>query len=123
MGDVPGIKPSTFEAKCPKGMRKIAPVVAPADDYHFYRQDSNGYWSHKPGATEVTHLDATKRPIYDPQLASRDYPTSGLNYSEFCGYWCIPTRKQMHLGRGGSRRRKHRTLRNHRQNTKKHRKL
>ena len=108
MGDVPGIKPSTFEARCPKGMRKIAPVVAPKDDYHFYRQDANGYWSHKPGATHVTHLDATKRPIYDPQLASRDYPSSGLDYNEFCGYWCIPTRKRFHFGRGGSRRRRHR---------------
>ena len=106
MGDVPGIKPSTFEKRCPKGMRKIVPVVAPKDDYHFYSQDANGEWSHKPGATEVTRLDANKRPIHDPKLASRDYTSSGINYSEFCGYWCIPTGKKMRLGRGGGTRRK-----------------
>ncbi len=107
MGDVPGIKPSTFEKKCPRGMRKIAPVVAPKDDYHFYRQDHTNdkmkKWSHKPGATPVTDKDSTGRPIYDPQLASRGSAASGLHYTEFCGYWCVPTRKMPKLKRGGAR--------------------
>lgn len=102
-GDVPGSRMSTFTEKCPKGMRKIAPVVDEDQDYHFYRQDSNAYWSHKPGATDVTHLDNTKRPIYDPKLASRHNPDSGLNYNEFCGYMCIPTRKKYRFKRGGKR--------------------
>jgi hypothetical protein len=105
MGDVPGIKMSTFEGKCPKNMRKIALVVDEDEDYHFYRQDSNGYWSHKPGATNVIRLDATKRPIYDPELASRNYPNSGLNYSDFCGFMCVPVNKKHKLKRGGSRKR------------------
>ena len=28
-------------------------VVDPNNDYHWYRQDSDGTWSHKPGATKV----------------------------------------------------------------------
>lgn len=114
MGDVPGIKQSTFEEKCPAGMRKIAAVVDADEDYHFFRQDGNNNknyanWSHKPGATDVTNVDATGRPIYDPQLASKKYKNSGLDYDTFCGYWCIPTLKKMHLGRGGSRKYRTRT--------------
>ncbi len=103
MGDVPGIKISSFEQKCPKRMRKIALVADEDEDYHFYRQDSNGYWSHKPGATDVIRLDATKRPIYDPELASRYYPNSGLHYDQFCSYLCIPTKKKFKLKRGGGK--------------------
>lgn len=101
MGDVKGAKITTFEAKCPKGMTKIGAVTDEDEDYHFYRQDSNGYWSHKPGATDVTHLDATKRLIYDPQLARRKYTDSGLDYDNFCGYMCVPV-KQHRFKRGGS---------------------
>jgi hypothetical protein len=105
MGDVPGIKMSSFEAKCPPGMAKIVPKVSPkGDDYHFWRQDSNGYWSHKPGATNVTHLDATKRPIYDPKIASSDYKDTGLNYNKFCGYMCVPKTQKHRFKRGGGKR-------------------
>jgi len=100
MGDVKGAKITAFENKCPKGMTKIAAVTDEDEDYHFYRQDSNGYWSHKPGATDVTHLDATKRLIYDPQLARRKYEDSGLDYNNFCGYMCVPV-KQHKFKRGG----------------------
>lgn len=102
-GDVPDLKPTTFQNKCPKNYSKIALVVDEDEDYHFYRQDSNGYWSHKPGATDVTHIDATGRPIYDPQLASRMYPNSGLNYDNFCGYLCAPKHRKLKLKRGGNR--------------------
>ena len=43
------IKVSKYEI-CPIGMYKIALVAdrqLPEVDFHFYRQDSNGYWSHK----------------------------------------------------------------------------
>lgn len=100
-GDVPGSSLSTFEAKCPAGTRKIALVADEDEDYHFYRQDSNGWWSHKPGATEVIPYDATQRRIYDPELASRYYPKSGLHYDEFCSYLCIPATQTHRLKRGG----------------------
>jgi hypothetical protein len=101
MGDVPDLKMTTFDKKCPPKTSKIALVVDEDEDYHFYRQDSNGYWSHKPGATEVTHLDATKRPIYNPELASRYYPDSSLHYDQFCSYLCAPKGKKLHFKRGG----------------------
>lgn len=103
MGDVPGSSLTTFEAKCPKRTRKIALVVDEDQDYHFYRQDADGYWSHKPGATDVIRHDATKRPIYDPELASRYYPQSGLHYDQFCSFMCIPSRSKHRLKRGGKR--------------------
>ena len=102
-GDVPDLKMATFEGKCPKGYSKIAAVVDEDEDYHFYRLDKNKLWSHKPGATDVTHLDATGRPIYDPRLASRQYKDSGLNYDQFCGYMCAPKTRRLRFKRGGKR--------------------
>jgi hypothetical protein len=104
IGDVKDIKLTSFENKCPANYSKIALVVDDDEDYHFYRQDSNSYWSHKPGASDVTRLDGTGRPIYDPQLASRYYKDSGLNYDEFCSYLCIPRNKNLRFKRGGTRR-------------------
>jgi hypothetical protein len=113
MGDVPALRMSTFTKRCPKGMTKAAVVTDADEDYHFYRQDSNAYWSHKPGSTDVTNRDATGRFIYDPQLATRKYSTSNLNYDNFCGYFCIPAKKRIKLQRAGSsqRKTKKRTLR------------
>jgi len=101
LGDVPDLKITSFEKKCPSKTSKIALVVDEDEDYHFYRQDSNGYWSHKPGATEVTHLDATNRPIYNPELASRHYLDSNLNYDQFCSYLCVPKGRKLNFKRGG----------------------
>ena len=107
MGDIPGAKMSTFTSKCPGKTRKIAVVADPNQDYHFYRQDADGYWSHKPGATKVSRLDTSGRPIYDPFLAERDNKASNLNYEQFCGYMCIPSEKdKIKLKRGGRRSKK-----------------
>ena len=103
MGDIRGSKMGTFAGKCPNGMRKIAFVADEDQDYHVVRQDSNGFWSHKPGSTDVTNKDALARKIYDPSLASWNYPTSGLNYDEFCGYLCMPATQKHRLKRGGKR--------------------
>src|SRR5205085_1505144 len=51
----------------------VALVIAPGVDFHWYRQDDNGKWSHKPGPKEVTNLDALKKEIDNPCLCSRDY--------------------------------------------------
>ena len=59
-----------------KGFYKSFITVAnkgPDTDYHFYRQDNNKYWSHKPGRTAVTNLDASKKLIKNPYLANRKY--------------------------------------------------
>jgi hypothetical protein len=104
--DVPDLKPSTFKAKCPVGKSKIALVVHPGEDYHFYRQDADGWWSHKDGANKVKRYDAEGQPIWNPKTAARDYRPRGsfLNYTDFCGYYCAPRRGTIKLARGGSRR-------------------
>ena len=62
-------------------------------DYHWYRQNDDGTWSHKPSYKPVTNEDAVYKIIYDPQLADRDngkrYGDNWLNYSEFIGYFQV----------------------------------
>jgi hypothetical protein len=103
--DVPAIKRTTFKARCPAGKSKIAMVVHPGEDYHFYREDPDGHWSHKDGSNEVKRFDAEGQPIVNPQTAARDYRPRGsfLNYEDFCGFYCVPRNEQVHLARGGRR--------------------
>lgn len=61
----------------------IALVVAPDYDYHWYRRDDTGLWSHKMGGTPATSTDDNGEAILSPEKASR-----GL-YTEFCGYFKI----------------------------------
>lgn len=84
-----------FSDACPPMMSKIAMVVDDKNDLHYYRQDSNGLWSHKPGGMPVTNLDGAGVRIYCPERAVRAYPKqnildSGLNYKYFCCYMAIP---------------------------------
>ena len=57
-------------------------------DFHFYRQNRNGYWSHKPGSNLVTDRDASNRLITNPDKANRNY--GALNYSKKCKKLCVP---------------------------------
>ena len=75
------------DIRCPDGYHKIYLVVS-GDDYHFYRQDSDGMWSHKPGSNGVTRLDAKGREIADPSEADHDY--GEYNYKDRCGFMCVP---------------------------------
>ena len=59
-----------------------------SQDFHWYRRDRNGMWSHKRGSTEATNLDAADRPISDPRSADRRY--GRLDYRVFCGFFCVP---------------------------------
>ena len=89
-------QPESDKSLCPCNYRKAALVLADSTmnmDYHFYRQDSNGLWSHKPGGTNVHNVDASGKTIYDPAMADRDnthIETDGYNYLTFCTYICIP---------------------------------
>jgi hypothetical protein len=101
--------PTSFVDRCKKGYRKIAIVVDEKRDYHYYRQDSNGWWSHKPGARKVTNKDAAGNKIYDPALADYNYKKNSngyLNYDTFCSYMCVPRITPVKLKVGGSRRKK-----------------
>jgi hypothetical protein len=106
MGDNPTLRPSTFEHKCPKGSSKIALIVDEDQDYHFLRQDSNGFFSQKSGALPVTNKDALGNPIYDAELANHNWSKRGdpLNYNLFCGYFCVPRDRPLYFHIGGRRR-------------------
>ena len=81
-----GLDPLPASGECPKSSRstscKLALVVAPDRDYHWYRLDGDGMWSHKPGGTRATNLDNSANPISNPETANRG------SYTDFCGYFC-----------------------------------
>jgi hypothetical protein len=81
-----GLIQTTATGVCPTGMDKIAMVVDPGNDYHWYRQGSDGMWTHKPGGGQATNLDSSNVPISNPETANRC--GGGLCYSQFCAYFC-----------------------------------
>lgn len=66
----------------PEGTYKVA-LVSYTYDYHWYRQDSDGYWSHKPGTTAVRRTDNSGNSILDPETCDR-----GL-YANFLGFYAV----------------------------------
>ena len=81
---------------CPPGTYKVAIVIARyaiRRDYHWYRQNADGTWSHKQGDLPVTNLDSNNQIIYDPQTAARDiYNSKGEyqgEYNVFIGYFAV----------------------------------
>lgn len=97
MNDNPEIKKTRFDAKCPTNYYKGAMVVDPGHTFHFYRQNPDATWSHKPGTLPVTNKDASNKVIYVPHFADKNYnkdnKKDGINYTDFCGYYCIPNNK------------------------------
>lgn len=58
----------------------VALVIWPGVDYHWYRQDNVGCWSHKPGQTAARDTDNSGNKIADPKTCNRG------NYTDFCTY-------------------------------------
>ena len=85
--DAPGSHLQYFDKPCLKGFYKVFLTLDKENDYHWYRQDSNGYWSHKPGSSKVTNLDADDKKIKNPSKANRNY--GYLNYKTPCFYACV----------------------------------
>lgn len=101
--DNPNIYKSSKTEKCHPEYYKGAIVVAPKRDYHYYRLNDEGQWTHKPGYKPSTHLDSDNNIITDPEKASRNYGGT-LNYSDFCGFYCVPrnpNKKFMDMKYGG----------------------
>lgn len=59
-----------------------------AGDFHFYRQDSNDYWSHKCGLTAISQLDSTGYVISNPMTCGRNYGVD-FNYSIWGGFYMV----------------------------------
>lgn len=95
--DNPSIKKTELTESCGKNRYKGAMVTDPGNTFHFYRQNKDGTWSHKPGTLRVSNEDADGLPIYSPFTANRDYTkpndSDPINYTGFCGYYCIPNEK------------------------------
>ena len=48
------------------------------------------------GTLSVENKDASKKPIYVPHLSDMNYSkgrNDGINYTDFCGYMCVPQNK------------------------------
>jgi hypothetical protein len=101
-GDNKIIKRTTFKKRSRPGFSKIAVIVDPNADFHFLRQDSNGYWSHKPGSTNVTNLDSDGNLIFNPELANYCYTDKKepLHYWKFCKYYEVPRNRPVFV-KGG----------------------
>lgn len=123
--DNPNIYRSGENTKCVPSHYKGALVVAPYRDYHYYRKNDDGQWSHKPGYKPSTNFDSKNNLIVNPRKAARDYGGT-LNYKDFCGYLCVPRnekKKRMthwNFEHKGGKSKKHREK--HQKNTKKHKK-
>ena len=64
----------------------MALVIAPGPgfvDYHWYRRDSNGYWSQKRSYFPAKNVDESGHLITNPETADRG------SYTEFGGYFCV----------------------------------
>ena len=98
MSDNPIVKKVQLTDSCGKDMYKGAMVTDPGSTFHFYRQNKDGTWSHKPGTLPITREDANGLPIYSPYTANRNYSkpndSDPINYTDFCGYYCLPTEKK-----------------------------
>ena len=85
---------------CKKGWRKVLLVIQDAsvtdangnkgvNDYHWYRQEPDGSWSHKRGDLAPQTTDASGDPIKDPEKADRHH-SGTRDYDKSCGYLCSP---------------------------------
>jgi hypothetical protein len=68
---------------CPAEGHLVALVIWPNVDFHFYRMNRDGLWSHKPGGMPVTNVDNSNRAIPDPRTADRG------PYVNFCQFMVV----------------------------------
>ena len=83
--------PQGYGKTCPKGHYKgfLAVDENPkTNDFHFWRQEADGHWTHKLGSNLPSSVDASGRPIRNPEMSNRDFGRHF--YSESCGYFCVP---------------------------------
>ena len=96
MIDFPSITPiDNIDSPIPCDHYRIALVLDKLGehlDYHFYRQDLDGYWSHKTGHDPISNVDASNKLINNPEHSDRNYDKKNndrFNYDIFCGYFSV----------------------------------
>ena len=90
LNDIPSVYLTSFKQKCKNGFNKAFFAIDSnknEHDYHFYRQDNNKLWSHKPGTTNVINYDADYKIIKNPYNANRNY--TAYNYDKPCFFFCV----------------------------------
>ncbi len=88
----PGYNPDSSYNRSYRTLQAL--VIEPGRDYHWYRRDKNGRWSHKVGWSPATNRDNAGRIIVNPEIADRG------GYRIFCGYFHSSSSAM----RGGGRR-------------------
>jgi len=68
--------------KCPRKGHLVALCVSDWD-FHWYRKQRSGNWTHKPGPDPITQLDNANVPITDPRTADRG------PYTRFVGFLTV----------------------------------
>ena len=90
---------TTKNNKCKKYYYKGALFIDPGRDFHYYREDKPGQWSHKQGYHTPSYVDAKGKRIKDAEKAAKKYKSRAKDniYDKLCSYFCIPrnTRKRM----------------------------
>lgn len=85
---------SNKDEKCKNKYYKMASVADEKNNYfHFYRQNIDGTWSHKPGSTPATNLDESNKIISNLENADMKV-NSKMNY-KLCNYFCVANNKYL----------------------------
>jgi hypothetical protein len=69
--------------RCPKEGHLVALVIAPGQDFHWFRKGRNGYWTQKMGPSPITNVDNSGNLIPDPRTANRG------PYTDFCTFMVV----------------------------------
>ena len=85
--DSPGSYLEKFDNSCIPGFYKIFLALDPQNDYHWWQQNNNKYWSHKPGATNVINTDASGKKILNPIISDRKF--KHRDYYKPCFFACV----------------------------------
>lgn len=84
-----GLSPIHSPHACPSSAWVVALVIAPPQfrlatgDYHWYRRDVDGLWSHKMGMLRPSRIDELGFAVQDPSLCHRG------PYMYFAGFFSV----------------------------------
>jgi hypothetical protein len=87
-----GIYDDHLSSSSGSGYTQIALMIDAGVDFHFARLDSTNTWSHKPGETAPSNVDASHASIFSPSIANWNYTSvGGLNYSYYADDYFTPS--------------------------------
>lgn len=88
--DLPSMYLVDFNSPCIKGFHKSFMAIdtkVEDPDYHFWRMDDDGLWSHKPGASKIRKTDASDKKITNPLKSNREF--TSYKYKKPCFFFCV----------------------------------